>query len=260
MRFSCCSSWLIETALEVVLMHVFEHVEQVEVQEENEVEFSDLDQPDNSRNGKPFGLVVSVLHWRNTSKRRFWRVASSFGFRLLLVMLLGLSNTLSFSILKSFNTALFPLTLSSSSTASNPVHDGIACITDTALSPDSRYIAVLGYYHCLQKGYELGLVNLYDAHSRSLVNQVSPDNVIESALDRSSQPVNRQFGEHPPPDLRAQTVTPLICYWHVIWSPDGQRLALTFEIAARWLPVQGVVLITLQNWEMQVLLPNHVWA
>jgi hypothetical protein len=246
--------------LEVVDMHANEHVGQEEVLEDNTVLFTDLDQPDNGRNSPLFGLMISVQHWRSASNRRYWRVAGSLGFLLLLVMLLGLSNTLSFPLVKSFNTVLFPLALSSSSTASNPGHDGIACITDTALSPDSRYLAVLGYNHCPQKEYELGLVNLYDARSRRLVKQVTPDTVIESALDRSSQPMNRQFGVHPPPDFHAQVVPPLIYYWHVIWSPDGQRLALTFEIAARWLPVQGVVLITLQNWEMQVLLPHQVWA
>jgi hypothetical protein len=239
-------------------MHAFEHVEQEEVLGDNEVEFSDLDQPDNGRDGKPLGLAVSVLHWQSASQRRYRRWASSLGFLLLLVILLGLSNALSLPIVKSFKTVLLPPAFSSSSTASNPLHDGIACLADTALSSDSRYLAVLGYDHCPQKDYELGLVNLYDARSRRLVNQVTPDTVIESALDRSSPSLNRQYGEHPPPDFNAQVVPPLIYYWHVIWSPDGKRLALTFEIAARWLPVQGVVLITLQNWEMQVLLPHQV--
>jgi hypothetical protein len=237
-------------------MHADVHVEQEENIEDDEVEFTDLDQPDNVRNSKFSGLAVSALQWRSTSKRRYLRLASSLCFLLLLVILLSLSNTLSFSIVKSFKTVLFPPT-PSSSIASNPIHDGVACLADTASSPDSRYIAVLGYYKCPQEGYELGLVKLYDARSKQLVNQVTPDTVIESALDRSSTPLKHEYREHPPPDFHAQVVPPLIYYWHITWSPDGRRLALTFEITAQWPPEQGLVLINVQNWEMKVLIPHQ---
>lgn len=233
-------------------MHAIEQDEPEKYKEVNEVEFTDLDQPDNVKNGTFTELAVPGLQRQNTAKRRYLRLAGALGFVLLLVILLSVSNTLSFSIVKSFKTVLFPLT--SSSTASNAIHDGMTCVVDTVLSPDRRYIAVLGYYDCPQEDYELGVVKLYDARSKHLVDQVTPDNAIESALGRSSTQLTYSFGEHPPPDFHAQVAPALIYYWHVIWSPDSRRLAVTFEITAQWLPMPGVVVITIQNWEMRVLL------
>jgi WD40 repeat protein len=48
-----------------------------------------------------------------------------------------------------------------------------------------------------------------------------------------------------------------ISYEHVIWSPDGQRLAVTFELAAQHPSVPGVVLVSRDGEHVQVLLHRH---
>ncbi len=50
---------------------------------------------------------------------------------------------------------------------------------------------------------------------------------------------------------------PLISYDHIIWSPDGQRLAVTFEGAAQQSSLHGVVLANRDGRNVQVLLQQQ---
>lgn len=118
----------------------------------------------------------------------------------------------------------------------NPVVDGMNCDRDIAWSPDGSRIVVLGYKYDIQAQgqcpedspssylYEPGLIHLYDAKTKKLAVELHPDDLISSAL-------------HLP---TVDTVTPMagtrlsspepkvINYLHVLWSPDGTRLAITF--------------------------------
>ncbi len=102
--------------------------------------------------------------------------------------------------------------------------DGISCLMDAAWSPDSDHVSVLGYStDCPQErnSYEPGLLNIYDAHTGKLMQQVKPDKPVISTLDK-------QFP--------STHITPIIYYQNVRWSPNGQEIAVSF---AEFLPGQN---------------------
>src|SRR5260221_14054542 len=83
-------------------------------------------------------------------------------------------------------------------TPSFPQQDGIACLTDAAWSPDSQFIAVLGYTQdCPQDEYVPGIVNLYNVHSHHLMKQLHPDAAIERVLNGPPASTGRPFGQQP---------------------------------------------------------------
>src|SRR5260370_2477557 len=100
----------------------------------------------------------------------------------------------------------------------------LRCLADTAWSPDNQRIAVLGYgVYCPQPQgqgqYVPGLVNVYDGHSAKLLAHVHPDPAILSAL-------KKQFKQ-----FAGKQAAPFIYYHSILWSPDGQYLALLFFAA-----------------------------
>ncbi len=102
------------------------------------------------------------------------------------------------------------------STKSRPQQDGIACLINAAWSPDNRQVAALGYSNycpAYQSEPPPGLVNLYNAASHKLVEQVHIDSIVEAALKQS---------------LAAKTNTLVIQYEWAHWSPDGQEMAVPF--------------------------------
>ncbi len=97
----------------------------------------------------------------------------------------------------------------------------LRCLADTAWSPDNQQIAVLGYgVYCPQppgqSQYVPGLVNVYDGHSAKLLAHVHPDTAIQSTL-------KKQFKQ-----FAGKQASPAIYYRNVLWSPDGQYLAVLF--------------------------------
>jgi WD40 repeat protein len=90
------------------------------------------------------------------------------------------------------------------------------------------------------------------------VSQSKPDDVILHARNTGvSPPLRRSSGKQPPPDSAGGDAASPISYEHVIWSPDGHQLAVTFELAAQEPSVHGVVLMNSDGESAQVLLHHQ---
>jgi len=234
-------------------MDRFERLGQETTAEDGEAEFTDLGPPDDARGSLSSRVASALLDWQRPLKRGHWRLASALGILLLLVILFGLSNGPFWLIKNSFRVSRLP----HSSLPPFPQQDGLACLADAAWSPGGNLIAVLGYQDCLEDDYGPGLVNLYQARSKHLLNQWKPGDAILRALNSSLSPSLRQALEKILADDPVGASLSVIDYRHVIWSPDGQRLALTFEIAAQRPSVHGVVLMSRNGGSAQVLLQQH---
>jgi len=234
-------------------MHNTEYIEQ-QTEEDLEFEITDLDPSDHVGSNTNSWLDTTLLAWQRLPlKRRRWRLASALGLLLLLAMLFSL-NKASLSRPRSL---LHSSSAASLATPSFPQQDGIACLTDAAWSPDSQFIAVLGYTQdCPQDEYVPGIVNLYNVHSHHLMKQLHPDEAIRRVLNGSLAFQGRPFGQQPP--VSGNKAPALVLFYvHVTWSPDGQRLAFTFEIALRQPLLHGVVLMNSNDTNAQVLLQHQ---
>jgi hypothetical protein len=229
-------------------MHDAESTEQEKIAEDLEVEFTDLDLPGSTSSSKSLLLAFALFNWQRSLKRlryrRYWRRVSTLSILLMLVVLFRLSNGLSSPLVKSFSRAFFPASQASSSLAALPEPENITCMKDVAWSPDSALIAVLGYHkHCSEDNSPPELLNLYDAHSHKLIAQLHPDAAIVHVLTSSVSFPQRQ---------------PLVInYMHVIWSPDGHRIACTFNTRSLQPPVNGAVLMDSEGGHAQVLLQSQ---
>ncbi len=101
-----------------------------------------------------------------------------------------------------------------------------------------------------------GIVNLYNVHSHHLMKQLHPDEAIRRVLNGSLAFQGRPFGQQPP--VSGNKAPALVLFYvHVTWSPDGRRLAFTFEIALRQPLLHGVVLMNSNDTNAQVLLQHQ---
>jgi hypothetical protein len=112
-----------------------------------------------------------------------------------------------------------------------PALQGLNCIHDVAWSPDGSQLAVIGYRDLCPNdeptnyNYQAGVLHIYSAASGKLLQTILPDPTV---LALSGIPL-------PSPNVQpatsvSDTSKPVIDYTHVLWSPDGKRLALTFDI------------------------------
>src|SRR6266699_1198975 len=84
-----------------------------------------------------------------------------------------------------------------------------------------------------------------------------------------SSPLRRSIGKHHPSDVASGDTAPRIAYEHVVWSPDGLQLAVTFELATQQPSVDGVMLMTVMAREhgccynisipLPGFLPSGIW-
>jgi len=230
-----------------------EHAHQAHEQTEDivEIEISDLDPPGRSRRGR--ALSSDLLFNRRLSRQqRLSRLATTSGIVLvgLIAMLVSLYGGIPFHM---------PASSSTHPLAILPQRDGLTCLVDAAWSPDSQRVAFLGYQQeCTLGGalYYPGLVTVYDASSGKMIKRLQPDAAILRLLHASA---------HRPPGpagvILEAIQTPTIYYQHLLWSPDGRRLALTFSAAAAALHAatfDGVLLIDLADGQTQVMMqPDH---
>ena len=124
-------------------------------------------------------------------------------------------------------------------------------------SPDSTLIAVLGYsQNCSPVASVPGLVNLYEARSSQLLRQLHPDEAIVQALKGASGSAGEPSARVPQQKQGGGSGL-VISYQHVVWSPDNQRLAFTFHVAAPSPSLDGIVLMNRDGTQTQVLLDQQ---
>ncbi|HEX9412760.1 MAG TPA: hypothetical protein VF916_04595, partial [Ktedonobacterales bacterium] len=182
-----------------------------------EVEVADVSRSGQVRESRSLGRRLSP-------QQRFWRLASASGTVALVLLILALDASGRLNPQQFLPKVPSPLTL-------RPQMQGMACLLDGAWSPQGMRIALLGSAHdvaCPDFGRagRAGLVTVYDAGSGKLLATLHPDDALVRALQTFAQ---RMAPASTPPS--AKTIAPAIAYQHVLWSPDGKRLALTFSLA-----------------------------
>lgn len=112
-----------------------------------------------------------------------------------------------------------------------PALDDLACEQDITWSPDGTQIGILGYQRQCPLddpggyAYWPGRVDVYSVNSRKLLAQIQPDSSIIAALH-----LQPPAGATPAPSFGGDTSAPVITYTHLLWSPDGKSLALSFFV------------------------------
>ncbi len=200
-----------------------------------DIEVVDLDTLDDTNDTQKSRIAPwssPVLHWQRALNRKQLRIASTIGSLalVLLIVFLNLHSTLALLASVQRNTvSLFikpPLKLLEKlptpvniqpSLVISPRQAGFSCVTNNAWSPDSQYIALLGYSNgCFgSQSNTAGLVTIHNAHTGKRIAQIQPGSLILQML-------HVQF-----PTTQG---APEIYYTGVLWSPDGLRLALLFDV------------------------------
>ncbi|HYK84273.1 MAG TPA: hypothetical protein VEV19_02830 [Ktedonobacteraceae bacterium] len=218
-------------------MDNFEDTQPEHTEDDAPVEFIDLETT--SLQDKPPFL--------NRKRVRFLTTSGIVLLAIILVLILSLSGNLSL-LLASLHLPSSSKPVSSSRPTTPlpappaPQQDGIACLIDTAWSPDSTRFAVLGYsQHCplAEYTYEPGLINLYDARSTKRIEQVRPDAAILSALRGHFSQAHDTFN---------------ILYDSILWSPDGQQMVVTFSAFSSDRPASTGLFLTPAHGKPKVLL------
>ena len=248
-------------------MHNFERGEGELLPEDDAVEIVDLEPPEEIGTSSAFWSASRFLAWQRSWNRRRFRQVTTLSMLVLIaaVVLFSMHGALPFLDNLGGNNVAPPLA-NMSLLANNPVpaplhikpalellpqENGIACLFDSAWSPNSAYIAFLGYEKDCVYGshvYERGLVSIYNGTSGKLVRQFSPDNTIFQLL-------HSQFP--------AIHVALDIYYGSILWSPDGRHIALTFSLGLPTrtpLPtgnIVGVALVDNGNGHEHVMLSTH---
>ncbi|MBF6589773.1 MAG: PD40 domain-containing protein [Ktedonobacterales bacterium] len=101
----------------------------------------------------------------------------------------------------------------------------LGCPQDATWSPDGKLLAVVGHARDAQACRSEGLLNLYDMTTGKLRRQVSLDATILPSARAADASI---------------TPTSYVNYSNVIWSPNGQRLAITFVALSDQLPTRAV--------------------
>jgi hypothetical protein len=116
----------------------------------------------------------------------------------------------------------------------HPGGNDAACPQDVAWSPDGATVAFLGYQlSCASSdpagySYHAGVVALYDAAKGVVTGTILPDPIIASALGLKPPTVATPRPFSAPDDHN--TSQQVVDYSHVLWSPDGKQLAITFSV------------------------------
>jgi hypothetical protein len=184
--------------------------------EDFEVEVTEVSRSGQVRQSQSLGRGLSP-------RRRFWRLASAIGVVALVLVVLALDLSGRLNPQQFLPKPPPPLTL-------RPQTQGMTCLLDAAWSPQSTRIALLGsQYQATCPDFSVarraGLVTVYEAHSGKLLATLHPDEAVVPAIQTFSQ---RVAPTGTPP--AADTIASAVSYQHVLWSPDGTRLALTFTL------------------------------
>jgi hypothetical protein len=131
--------------------------------------------------------------------------------------------------------------------------NGKFCARNSAWSPDSRSLAIVGTHGntCqLVSNATPGEVNILDARTGKLLTTYQtyhPDAAIVEAARGSGLPIFTGG---------TSAVTPHLEYDDVVWSARGDHLALTFILGGmrRFQTIDGLAILTLRGGEVQVYL------
>ncbi len=154
----------------------------------------------------------------------------------------------------------------------DPKGSGVSCPRDASWSPDGKIVALLGYQgNCANSfpgmySYHAGVIVLYDQTAGRVTNTIQPDPLITTALQLTPPKIAT-------PDPYAgvgnrDSSHQVIDYAHLLWSPDGKQLAVTFSVALATKDlgggnfdeqsVQGVLLVSPSGGDERVL--SHTLA
>jgi len=227
-----------------------EQWQQEQIPEDEQIEIIDLEFPSPDGGGLSAWLSSTLLRWQRSAQRWHWQAGFSLALALLLTIFC-LLNTASFARVS----ALFRRPASFSAitrpSPSRQGQDGMACLVDAAWSPDAHFIAVLGYRQvCGQTLGAPAVLNLYELHASPVLKRQL---ILDSALLGRRFPLPSPSGHIG----QGEALAAMIAYTHVLWSPDGHRLACTFFIQAAP-PTHGVVLMNSDGAVPQVLLTQQV--
>ncbi|HLX39546.1 MAG TPA: hypothetical protein VKR42_03400 [Ktedonobacteraceae bacterium] len=247
-------------------MHDFDRGECEPLSGDDAVEIVDLEPSGETRRNHAFWSAVRFLAWQRSWNRRRFRLFTTLSMLLLIiaVLLLSVHGTLPFLTGRSDNavSSLANVSLLAHNTVPDPVQiapalellpqeKGIACLFDSAWSPNSRYIAFLGYERDCVYGshvYEQGLIVVYNGTTGKMVRLLSPDSAIFQTLYRQFPAIHK---------------SPDIYFDSLLWSHDERHIALTFSLdlpTRSLLPagtIVGLALIDIASGYVQVMLSIH---
>jgi len=116
----------------------------------------------------------------------------------------------------------------------DPKSDGVSCPKDAIWSPDGKTLALLGYQRACPNdypgsyAYHPGIIALYDQTTGKVMNTIEPDPLITTALHLKPPKIAT-------PDPYAgvgnrDASQQVVDYAHLLWSPDGKQIAVTFMV------------------------------
>ncbi len=249
------------------------------VNEDAQVELSDLDLPLSQRVPVPAWASRFMQRWQAPHTRQRLRKVSNASLALVILLVIALlSGNNFFSLLVNQVRAGFGLlqhtaprsnrsSLLSVSTPLTPVHgqDGIACLLDSQWSPRGDAIAVLGYeYNCPNNHDVPGILNVYNARTGKLTAQWQPDDTILTIMNAPTK------GSHGTITLSVQATSSFqtgnsgsanigntrllpFSYIHIMWSPDEQQLALSFIVYMQQLPFFGILVMNVNGYYAHII-------
>jgi WD40 repeat protein len=234
--------------------------------EDDVVEIVDLELPEKIGDNSPFWSAIRFLAWQRTWNRGRFRLWTILSMVLLIAPVLLFSMHVSLPDFESSNGngahSLANMSFLAKNTLAAPVQinasvgllpqeNGIACLSDSAWSTDSAYVAFLGYEKDCVYGshvYERGLLAVYSGLTGKLVRLLSPDSAIFSALRTRFPAIHTALN---------------IYYVSVLWSPDKHSIALMFDMGLPTLiplangNIVGVAMVDNSSGHVQVMLGTH---
>lgn len=231
-----------------------------------EVEITDLDSPRQAQRTTLGRLSSVFLRALRPEHRRAHRWLSSVAIASLALLLLVLLNP-SAGVAALLATH-WPFQPSSTSPAIKQTSSGqvsirgpneIHCLIQTAWSPNSVYVALLGYTQpCDSDKYVPAQIDLYTAATARQTAHWQPDQAILLALHGSPDVspyiralmLRKPLSGMPP----AYSTIPAIQYTQMLWSPSNAHLAISFVVVTRALTYEGLFLAEANGSHTRVLL------
>jgi WD40 repeat protein len=232
----------------------------------SEVEITDLDLPHHVQSRARARLGHLLLRWQRPERRRarLWlsgALLTCFAFALIAALFSPAAGVI--ALLQAhwpFQPSQIPLSAQNAALSQTflPDFTEIRCPVQTAWSPNSESIAVLGYTQsCNQSVYVSAQINLYNAATGLQVAHWQPDQAILAALLNSpGVSLNIRALAVRKPGIGARRVgspPPAIQYLQMLWSPDSTRVAMSFAASTHLMTYEGLFLADVGGSHAQVL-------